>query len=290
MRRTGILITTYKRPTLQHTLRMLREYGLTERYPTYLLVAEDDPTLSEYRALHGDIVLTYDRKREAEALGLDMMDNLPLGGAGSARAAVWSVGRSIGLTHAIVMDDDYRYFTFFGWRGEASRKLRPRFAPYLVKIFEALLDFVDADPRIYDIALAQTGDMVGGADSSSARRPWKWKAMNVYFWRLDRPFPQNGRLNEDVTCTFDLAQKGLIFGTLTLVGIQQERTQQQPGGLTDLYLQQGTYQKSFYSVMRAPSAVIARYDWSVGRIHHRVDKDFAYPKLLRGDKGVKHRG
>lgn len=281
MRQTGILIITYKCPTLQHTLRMLREYGLTEHYPTYLLVAEDDPTLSEYQALYGDMVLAYDRQKEASALGLDMMDNRPPGGAGSARAAVWGVGRSIGLTHAIVMDDDYRYFAMFGWRGHSSRKLRPRFAPHLVAIFEALLDFVDADPRIYNIALAQTGDMVGGDDTSTLRRPWKWKAMNVYFWRLDRPFPQNGRLNEDVTCTLDLAQRGLIFGTLTLVGIQQERTQQQPGGLTDLYLQQGTYQKSFYSVMRAPSAVVARYDWAMGRIHHSVYKDLAYPKLLR---------
>ena len=63
--------------------------------------------------------------------------------------------------------------------------------------------------------------------------------------------------------------------------MDQKRTQTNPGGMTDLYLDAGTYVKSFYSVMYAPSCVTIRDMGRINRrLHHRVDWNAAAPKIL----------
>lgn len=52
--------------------------------------------------------------------------------------------------------------------------------------------------------------------------------------------------------------------------------------MTEVYLNSGTYLKSFYSVMFAPSAVqIAVMGDKEKRIHHRVNWKFAAPLIIR---------
>ncbi len=66
------------------------------------------------------------------------------------------------------------------------------------------------------------------------------------------------------------------------VQIVQINTQQSSGGMTELYLDGGTYWKSFYSVMLAPSCVTIQEMGEVNRrIHHRVDWANAVPVILR---------
>jgi hypothetical protein len=65
----------------------------------------------------------------------------------------------------------------------------------------------------------------------------------------------------------------------------QMQTQSNAGGMTEMYLESGTYVKSFYSVMYAPSCV------KVGelgdprsphyRIHHSINWRVAVPKIMR---------
>ena len=75
---------------------------------------------------------------------------------------------------------------------------------------------------------------------------------------------------------------GEIFMTLTNICITQNQTQKTKGGMTEVYLNSGTYLKSFYSVMFAPSAVqIAVMGDKEKRIHHRVNWKFAAPLIIR---------
>lgn len=58
------------------------------------------------------------------------------------------------------------------------------------------------------------------------------------------------------------------------------------GGLTDAYLDSGTYVKSFYSVIAVPNCVkISAMGSKDLRIHHKVDWNKAVPKLLRAEYG-----
>jgi hypothetical protein len=69
------------------------------------------------------------------------------------------------------------------------------------------------------------------------------------------------------------------------IQVNQTMTQANSGGMTELYLDVGTYVKSFYSVMYAPSCV------KVGelgdprsphyRIHHSINWRVAVPKIMR---------
>jgi len=63
--------------------------------------------------------------------------------------------------------------------------------------------------------------------------------------------------------------------------LQQIVTQQNAGGLTEIYLDLGTYTKSFYSVMYAPSCVkISEVGTNDKRIHHQVSWKHTVPKIL----------
>jgi hypothetical protein len=105
--------------------------------------------------------------------------------------------------------------------------------------------------------------------------------MNTLFCRVDRPVEFLGRINEDVSTYVVAGSRGDVF--LTVLGVQmaQGPTQQNAGGMTELYLASGTYVKSFYTVMMAPSCVTVRVIASVGhRYHHRILWQHAVPKIL----------
>lgn len=49
--------------------------------------------------------------------------------------------------------------------------------------------------------------------------------------------------------------RGEIMFQLPILCLHQMQTQKNAGGMTETYLESGTYLKSFYSVMYAPSCV-----------------------------------
>lgn len=105
--------------------------------------------------------------------------------------------------------------------------------------------------------------------------------MNTFFCKTDRPFQFYGRINEDTTMYTVLGQRGYIFFTLGDVMVNQLQTQANAGGLTDIYLDKGTYYKSFCSVMFSPSCVKVSSMGNVyRRIHHRVKWNNCCPKII----------
>lgn len=89
-------------------------------------------------------------------------------------------------------------------------------------------------------------------------------------------------VNEDVNAYVTLGHRGLLFLTFFNVRLNQTPTQASSGGLTEIYLDQGTYLKSFYSVLYAPSCVKVSWTGYVNpRLHHRVAWNNAVPKIVR---------
>jgi hypothetical protein len=105
--------------------------------------------------------------------------------------------------------------------------------------------------------------------------------MGIWLVDTERAFQFVGRMNDDVNTYLTLGNRGDLFFLYTAVQADTAATQSQAGGMTDIYLDRGTYVKSFYTVMFGPSyARIGTMGRRYRRPHHRVYWDRALPKLI----------
>jgi hypothetical protein len=148
-------------------------------------------------------------------------------------------------------------------------------------IFNLTVDYYKTTNAL-SIAFAQTGDFIGGIDNGKGSyRFSKRKAMNSFLCSTERRFDFLGRMNEDVTTYVNLGSKGELFLTIPVFAVNQKDTQQVKKGLTELYLDNGTYVKSMFSVIYNPSCVKASMmNASHKRIHHSISWKNTTPMIL----------
>ena len=131
------------------------------------------------------------------------------------------------------------------------------------------------------VAFAQGGDYIGGVGSKVWTERLSRKAMNCFFCKTNRPFKFSGSTNEDVNAYITYGNKGKLMFTVADICMDQLQTQSNPGGLTEIYLDNGTYVKSFYSVIHQPQCVkISTMGNKFRRIHHKILWDKCTPKIL----------
>jgi hypothetical protein len=269
------LILTNGRPDRVFTYDTLRRLGYTG--PIVLVVDDLDKTREQYVEKYGDEVFVFDKK--AVAATFDQGDNFQdMRAIIYARNAAFDVARTLGYLYFIELDDDYRHFLF---RFDDSFDYHPRVVRDLDAVFSALLKFYVASGA-HSVAVAQGGDFIGGENSSMASAiTLKRKCMNSFICSTERPFKFVGRINEDVNTYTRGASVGLLLFTVNQLTLEQMQTQSNSGGMTELYLDSGTYVKSFYSVMYMPSAVKVRVMQSKNsRLHHSVSWINTVPKIL----------
>lgn len=268
-------ILTHGRPDNVKTYASLRKAGYTGRI--YLIIDDEDKTGDQYRANYGDQVVTF--SKAAVAPTFDEMNNF-----NDRRSVIYArnfchdLAERLGLTYFLELDDDYSRFRhrFDSAGTHYPQKMHSTFD----SVCDAMLDFLDKSGAA-SVCACQGADFIGGAANPNGLRR---KAMNAFFCRTDRRFKFKGILNDDVNTYVSLGAVGLIFFTVMAVELEQSQTQSQSGGLTDIYLDSGTYTKSFYTVMVQPSSV------SVGelgdprspnyRIHHKIDWPKTVPMIL----------
>lgn len=269
-------ILTHGRPDRVYTFDQLSKAGYTGK--TYIVCDDEDKTIPQYRERFGDRVLTFSKAQIAETF--DEGDNFAgRRGVVYARNACFDIARQVGVTYFIVLDDDY---TDFRYKFDESGNYVPRRQiRNLDAVFAALLDFYKSTPAL-SIAFAQGGDFIGGRESGYAEIiSLKRKVMNTFFCSTERRFDFVGRINEDTNAYVAHGNRGGLFLTIPNIAIQQVQTQANPGGLTGLYLDAGTYVKSFYSVMYCPSSVkVAEMGRNDRRLHHRVKWAATVPVIL----------
>lgn len=266
-------ILSHGRPDRLHTLDSLRKHGYTGR--VVILIDNEDKTAAEYHRRYGSMVQVFDK---AEIAGrIDEGDNFNDRRAILyARNAAFEVAARLGITYFVQLDDDY--VDFRHKRDKRGEYVHKRDVSDLNSVFSAMLVFYKATPAL-SIAMAQGGDFPGG-DKCGTRYKVKRKAMNSFFCSTLRPFRFVGRINEDVNTYTSAQARGGLFLTVQDVALQQKQTQANAGGMTDLYLDSGTYIKSFYSVMYHPSATRVGVDPAVSRIHHRLRWRYTAPVIL----------
>lgn len=268
MRKFCAVILSHGRPDRVLTYIKLRQHGYTG--PIIILVDNEDKTIDEYRNRFGDQVVVFDKLAAAQET--DEGDNFS-----DRRAVVYArnkcfdVVKILGYTHFIMLDDDYYWFGHRAEVGAISTR-------ELDKMFAYMVDFLETDSRIAAVTLSQGGDHIGGYNS---KNELKRKAMNSFICSVERPFKFYGRLNEDVNAYVCEGAKGSLFFTVCCIQLDQKDSQSNANGLTDLYKFYGTYVKSFYSVLYAPSAVhVAELRSKHPRLHHLVRWENAVPKIL----------
>lgn len=272
-----VFILTHGRPDNVVTFKTLRKDGYTG--PIYIVIDNEDKKAAEYKKEFGEEnVIVFDKA--ATAKRFDEFDNFE-----DRRAIVYArnecfrIAEELGYKYFLELDDDY---TKFGYRvfglGLPVNNPKSCWLPIrnLDGIFAATIElFKSVDAK--SIAYSQGGDWMDGTGEGFSRR----KCMNTFFLSTDRKFDFIGRINEDVNTYTSFQSRGNLFLTLEFVQFCQKATQKNSGGMSDIYLAQGTFVKSFYSVICAPSCVsIKIMGSSYRRMHHSVNWQTAVPMIL----------
>ena len=279
----AVFILTHGRANNVVTYRTLRKQGYTGRI--ILMVDDEDSQIGEYKKLYGDEVVVFNKQA-----AIDMTDSGDNFGKRNsvvyARNYNFIVAKELGLKYFLQLDDDYTAFryTLNNNREYITRQINIK---SLDAIIEAMLEFY-IESGALTLAMSQGGDFIGGPGSKVAKLAMKGqfsrKAMNSFFCSVDRPFKFMGRINEDVNAYTEIGLRGGLFITEPRIRLEQGQTQANAGGLTDIYLDLGTYVKSFYSVMCAPSCVkITEMGVTSRRLHHMVKWKHVTPMIVSED-------
>lgn len=271
----AVFILSHGRANNVITIKTLREIGYTGKI--YIIVDNEDEQINKYKNLEDieDVIIF---NKEEEMKHTDTADNFK-----DHRLVVYArnkchdIARELDLEYFLELDDDY---TGFGIRYDNGGKLSRKKITKADTLFDAFIDFLEKSNAL-TVTFAQGGDYIGGIGSKVWQDQLSRKAMNCFFCKTDRPFKFSGSTNEDVNAYITYGNKGKLMFTVADICMDQLQTQSNPGGLTDIYLDNGTYVKSFYSVIHQPQCVkISTMGNKFRRIHHKILWDKCTPKIL----------
>lgn len=275
----AVFILTHGRPDRVYTETTLRHAGYTGEI--YYIVDNEDKTVGDYKEKYGESVIIFDKKWFADQT--DEMDNFDDRRTTThARNAIFKIATDLGIKYFVQLDDDYTAFEFrTNSKGQYPKNIfRVKFT--LDKIFNSMLKYFKST-NAKSIAFSQGGDFIGGANADFATNATpRRKCMNSFFCSTDRPIKFIGRQNEDVNTYVIGGHRGDLFLTIPLIALIQKQTQSNKGAITDAYKQYGTYVKSFYTVMLAPScAKVSIMHSRNKRVHHTINWKSAVPMILQ---------
>lgn len=271
----AVFILSHGRPNNVKTFNTLKRHGYTGKI--YVIIDNEDKTAGDYYKNFGDSVIIFDKDKIEKQI--DTADNF-----GNrkvilhARCSCFQIAENLRIKYFIQLDDDYVDFRYK--KDHKFENINKYDIKNLDKIFELLLKYYK-NICASSIAIAQGGDFLGGKDGNAAKNPQFRKCMNSFVCSTDRKFNFRGSINEDVNTYTTLGQTGHLFLTIPNIALQQSASQKNKGGITDSYLNYGTYVKSFYSIIYCPSSVfismmISRHP----RIHHSIKWVNTVPMII----------
>lgn len=271
-----IFILSHGRPDNVKTIKALEEAGYTGKW--YIVIDNEDETADEYFRNFGDRVLMFDKKAESETFDTyDTSDNRKT--IVYARNACFRLAKEVGVRYFMECDDDYKAFEN-RYIQDGKLKIRKLSGTDLDDACKAMIEFLKI-PRVATICFCQGGDFVGGINSDLVKKTFRRKGMNSFFCDTEKPFKFVGRINEDVNTYTTLGMRGDLILTINRVSLTQETTQKAKNGMSDVYIDGGTYLKSMYSVISAPSCVkISMMGTGHKRIHHKIKWNNCTPKII----------
>ncbi len=279
----AIFILTHGRANNVITYKVLRKQGYTGKI--YLMVDDEDNQIEDYKKLYDKQVIVFNKQQAIDYT--DSGDNFKKRNS-VVYARNWNfvVAKELGIDYFLQLDDDYTIFCHTANNKGDYLTSRPRINNFDF-VCEAMTNFL-IDSKADSVCISQGGDFIGGPGSKVAKlakeRKFSRKVMNAFFMNTAKSFKFMGRINEDVNAYVGLGNVGKLFITVPRIRLEQGTTQANAGGLTEIYLDLGTYVKSFYSVMYAPSCVvISQMGVTNKRLHHMVKWKHAVPEIVSGN-------
>lgn len=272
----AVFILSHGRPDRIDTLKTLERCGYTGKF--YIIIDNEDETAPQYYERYGDKVIMFDKAAIAETF--DEGDNF-----GDRRAVIYArnacfeIAKDLGVAYFMQLDDDY---TAFDYRFNDTYNAVIDPVKNLNAVILILLEFY-INTSLFSLAMLQGGDMIGGRNGGYSKKIRTYrKCMNTFICSIERPYKFAGRVNEDVNTYTWYQGLGNTFLSVNNVTITQKTTQQNTGGMSEMYLETGTYLKSFYTVMYQPSSVKVRLMGDTHkRIHHNISWDNTVPCIIR---------
>jgi hypothetical protein len=276
----AVFILSHGRPESIKTYNALKKCGYTGKI--YILIDNEDGLQKEYKKNYGDQVIVFDKKAAAKMT--DAGDN-----SGKKNSVLFArnynfvIAKELGLTHFWQLDDDY---SSFGWVSDNNYNYLTAGAltTSLDSILLALCNFMD-ESNADSVAIAQGGDLIGGGEGALVKKlkegKFLRKVMNSFLFKTEKPLKFYGRMNDDVNMFTVNGSKGKLFITVPRLRLWQAPTQSLDGGLTEMYLESGTYVKSFYTILYRPScAVIGLMGTAHKRLHHKIKWKYTVPQII----------
>jgi hypothetical protein len=263
----AIFILTHGRPDNVKTTKTLLRSGFTGRI--CYIVDNEDKTINQYIENFGkENVFIFDKKAYADKVdeGNNFDERRTIT---HARNACFDIAEQIGVTYFMQLDDDYYEISYKLDNNLFYKQRQIRGSMDIV--FQSLIDYYNSINAL-SISFAQCGDFIGGVNNglfnSIGRRR---KCMNSFLCSTKRRFQFIGAMNEDVNTYTTLQSRGSLFLTFPNVAINQMSTQEQSGGITDMYKKYGTYCKAFTTVMMMPASTKVKMMGQVNpRLHHSI--------------------
>lgn len=268
-------ILTHGRADNVKTYKTARKAGYTGRI--VLVLDNEDEQLEQYYSIYGkENCYVFDKMKYI--LSSDSICKGDHRAILYARNACFDIARELGYKYFIELDDDYHGFS---WKFDEHGRYKQRHIIDLDFVWRRMLEYFISFP-FASIAMAQCGDFIGGGNNPLARTiGTKRKAMNSFICSIEREIEFKGRYNDDVNTYTRLSQQGYVFLTIAQVVINQEESQSADGGMTEVYKNDGTYQKSFSSVVVCPSAVkLSMMGDKFKRVHHSIDWKRVTPMII----------
>lgn len=273
-----VLILTHGRPGNVITYDTLIRQGCKK--DIIIVIDNEDKKQNEYKKAFKNVYVFDKIKKSKEFDEADNFDDRRA--IVYARNAAFDIAKELGYEYFIELDDDY---TSFSWRFiDDNGEFKGKTIKNIDKVFDIMCDFIE-ESGADTIAMAQGGDFIGGAENNNAKCiTLKRKAMNSFIFKANSDLRFFGRINEDVNMYTLEGSRGRKIFTINMLQLNQKMTQQNAGGMTDIYKANGTYVKSFYSILHQPSSVkISMMGSKDMRIHHNVNWDKTVPMILRED-------
>lgn len=276
----AVFILSHGRADTITTYKALRDGGYTGR--TYVVIDNEDDQEDLYRQKFGDDIIQFDKRDYLEKTDLGDLDTDRRIGV-FARNFIQDEAKRLGYKFHLQLDDDVHGFTYRFAQGKVLRALH---CSHLDEVLSGMVEYMKETP-ITSLSFALSAYNMGGVDGSINEGMIR-KTMTTFLMRADDVQYFHMRMNDDITTSLINGMRGKLYYSYLPIEVEVDKTQVKAGGMTDIYQKNGTYRKSFYSVMCCPSCVkVSAMGITDYRIHHTINWNNAVPKLL-SERWCKH--
>lgn len=271
----AVFILSHGRADDLKTAKMLKNGNYTGDW--FVVIDDEDNQEDTYRRLFKKRVIQFNKRKQADITDTGDLDNDRRVGV-FARNKIQELARERGYKYHLQLDDD---MTSLSFRLPQKGKIGYKNCTHLDDVFYSLVEFMETAPQVKWLSFGLSSDYIGGLESERYKEGLLRKTMGTFLMRADAPAEFVMRMNDDITTCVLNNHRGAFVASVTVLQIQTPATQHQKGGMTDIYQDNGTYRKSFYSVMCAPSCTkVSKQGIRYFRIHHEISWNNCCPLVL----------